>query len=1147
MSQHPTDLFRTSCGATAPLELNISGPGKAGGERRVFEHPFVLVGRHERSCLCLEDGAVSRRHAFLHLLGGRVFCVDLGSRTGIRWEGKPHPAGWLRPEQGIQIGPYTLELATTARAGEGVEDRVAEDWDPLRDRANDPRLLPRVVVEVSSEKPSRWRMSRVLALVGSSSACRVRLRDASVSRYHCSLVGTPAGVWMVDLLSRTGTCLNGQPIRWTLVREGDQLQVGTYVLRVWYQDGSTATPPFGFSEIRVGTPVQPAEDTASPGRRSPRSWDGQGADEQFLCSPPWPSPVTLPAPAGLPVLLPGNGSARALAVSLAEPSATEKSVRVPALQEELDQARERQRDAEVLRQQLADSQAECDRLRAQVGALESQVAEMVGLQAQLEAAQARAGEWELVRAERDQWQAQIQALQDRLASDAAELEEWRQRFEAVRQQLIGEREAVRAAGERLDQESTTLQGVRADLAARNAEHDAAVQRLQEVQDELAHAQDEARGLQAELEQALERQRDVEALKQRLADARVEHAQFRALVLELEDQAASADHLRDQLRAADTETERLGAQLRAAESQAAELGAVRAECDRLRAQVGALEADVTEMAVLQARLEAAEARAAELDIVRAERDRWQTQIQALQDRLASDAAEREQLDRLVADLRAAEVERDRLQTEQQASLHSAEQAWARVSELERTLTEAMAVHEKTLEEAHARWASERQALEALFEQERQARNGAVQTAIRDVQARTAAEREEWRQRLEGAEREFARERETLRQQLADARAEHDLLRYRVQGLEGQATSVDRLQAEFQAAAAETEWLRVQLQTAELRAGELEAVRAACGRWQDEARASRANLELADAELQRLGGLAGELDAVRAERDRLAVEHQDVSQAAEQMQARVGELEQSLVEAAAAQEAERAHLTRALEDAGKRWELERQALGARLEQERMAHAEAEAREVQARDAERQEWRQRLETAERQFARERETLQEREEQARRQATILREERDSLASRLDEADRAAEELAQQARLLRAEIDRERAHAEEQCRRLAVLEQDLQAARSEAAAGREQLATAHNPPGRIAEQPPAVTPDAGGEKTVEHRPVPGTTLAVEGDAGEAPPPPDTPQGFPAPLRGRSSDMEYLRLYMRWQAGKRQGLWQKVLNFVRRK
>jgi chromosome segregation ATPase len=884
-------------------------------------------------------------------------------------------------------------------------------------------------------------MSRVLALVGSSSACRVRLRDASVSKYHCSLVGTPAGVWVVDLLSRTGTCLNGQPIRWALLSEGDRLQVGMYVLRVWYENGSTATPPFGFSEIRLGTPEEPAEDTAGLGRRSTRSWDGQGADEQL--SPPWPPPVTAPAPAGLPVLLPGNGSTRALAVPLAEPSATEVSVRVPALQEERDQAWERQRDAEVLRQQLVDSQAECDRLRAQAGALASQVAEMADLQAQLEAAQARAGELEVVRAERDQWQTQTQAFQDRLASDASELEEWRQRFEAVRPQLIGEREAVHAAGARLDQESATLPGVRADLAARNAEYDSVLQRLQEAQDKLARVQDEARGLQA-------------------------------------------------------------------------------------------------------RLEVAEACAGELEVVRAERDRWQAQTQAIQADLVSGAAEREQLGCLVADLRAAEVERDRLQTEQQASLDAAEQAWARVSGLERTLTEATAAHEKTLEEAHARWASERQALEALFEQERQARSGAVQAAVRDVQARSDSQREEWRQRLEGAEHQFAREREILRQQLADARAEHDLLRDRAQGLKGQATSADRLRAEFQAAAAETERLRGQLQAAELRAGELEAVRAECGRWQDEARTSRAGLERADAELQRLGGLAGELDAVRAERDRLAAKHQDAIQAAEQLQTRVGELERSLAEAAAAHEAGRAHLTQALEDAGNRWESERQALEARLEQERLAQAEAEARAVQARDAERQEWRQQLEIAERQFARERETLQEREEQARRQAAILREERDSLASLLDEAGRAAEELAQQARPLRAEIDRERAHADEQRRRRAVLEQELQAARAEAAAERERLATVHNSPGPIVEQAPAVTADAGGEKTVEHQPAPGTTPAVEADAGEAPPPPDTPHGLPAPVGGRSSE-EYLHRYMRWQEGKQQGLWQKVFNFVRRK
>src|SRR4051794_19103488 len=270
MSEHPADLFTASCGATGPLELTVSGP--AGAERRTFGHPFVLVGRHELSCLRLEDGEVSRRHAYLQRLGGRVFCVDLGSRTGVRWDGQPRPAGWLGPGRGVGIGPFTLELATAARPGGDPGEGVADDWDPLRDPAPAPRLLPPVAVDLCNEgpAPSRWRMNRVLVLVGSSSACRVRLRDPSVSRVHCSLVGTPAGVWVVDLLSRTGTSLNGNPVRWALVKGGDRLQVGPYVLRLWYEGGSTATPPAGLSGSRAGTPVQPAADTAESEQRPAR-------------------------------------------------------------------------------------------------------------------------------------------------------------------------------------------------------------------------------------------------------------------------------------------------------------------------------------------------------------------------------------------------------------------------------------------------------------------------------------------------------------------------------------------------------------------------------------------------------------------------------------------------------------------------------------------------------------------------------------------------------------------------------------------------------------------------------------------------------------------------------------------------------------
>ena len=582
--------------------------------------PFVLVGRHERSCLRLEDAEVSRRHAYLQQLGGRVFCVDLGSRTGIRWGGKSRLAGWLRPEQGVQIGPFNLELARTAQVGGGPEEGVAEDWDPLQDRANDSQHLPRVTVELDNEVVVRLSLNRMLVLVGSSPACRVRLRDGRVSKYHCSLVRTPQGVWLIDLHNGTGTYLNGQSLPWALVKEGDCVRVGPYMLRVWYQDQRTETPSRNLLEIPVETPEQPA----------PQDQD--------------------------------------------------------------------QRDAEMLRQQLEDSQAECNRLREETRLLQDQIARMADLQAQLEAAKVSAGELEVVRGERDRWQAETRTLQARLASELAEREELRQWLEATQQQLEGEREAFCVANAHLEQECASLQTVRADLASRNTEHDAAVQQLQEIQDKLAHAQDETRGLQTELDQALERQRDVDILKQNLTDSQAENVRFRAHVSELEERANSIDRLQVQLQDAGAESERLRVQLRAVESRAAELEGVLAECDRLREQTRVLEGQVGKMADLQAQLEAAEARASELEVVRGERDRWQAETQTLQARLASELAEREQLSRLAEDLHAAQAELDRLQAEEQTSRHSAEQASIRVADLEHMLAETATAQTTSLEEA-----------------------------------------------------------------------------------------------------------------------------------------------------------------------------------------------------------------------------------------------------------------------------------------------------------------------------------------------------------------------------------------------------------------------------------------------------------------
>src|SRR5690606_1311777 len=69
-----------------------------------------------------------------------------------------------------------------------------------------------------------------------------RLPDPSVSRIHCAVVATPRGVWLVDLLSREGTRVRGEPVQFTRLEEGDRFEVGIYRLRIRYHQHGAAAP-----------------------------------------------------------------------------------------------------------------------------------------------------------------------------------------------------------------------------------------------------------------------------------------------------------------------------------------------------------------------------------------------------------------------------------------------------------------------------------------------------------------------------------------------------------------------------------------------------------------------------------------------------------------------------------------------------------------------------------------------------------------------------------------------------------------------------------------------------------------------------------------------------------------------------------------
>jgi hypothetical protein len=69
--------------------------------------------------------------------------------------------------------------------------------------------------------------------IGRSRSADIRLDDPTVSRRHAVIVMTPEGeLRVLDDRSMNGILVNGEPVDWSHLADGDELQIGRYTLHV---------------------------------------------------------------------------------------------------------------------------------------------------------------------------------------------------------------------------------------------------------------------------------------------------------------------------------------------------------------------------------------------------------------------------------------------------------------------------------------------------------------------------------------------------------------------------------------------------------------------------------------------------------------------------------------------------------------------------------------------------------------------------------------------------------------------------------------------------------------------------------------------------------------------------------------------------
>ncbi len=333
MSDPLIDRFADACGATAPLNLRVDLAGGCLLAEGSLAQPFTLVGRDDSCDVTLSDPDINPRHAWLQVLGGRVFAVDLGSRTGLKWPTGECGSGWLDVGTPVRVGPFLLQLNAPLADRAGA---FPATYNPLASDAG-VKARPSVVLEFRNGKRARdrWAVSRLITLVGRSPDCKIHLNADDISPYHCGLVSTRSGLWVVDLSGR-GVVVNGERMRVAPLPAAAELWVGRFLIGCQYQtppasgsrptlvsaDRGTANAPaksllrsppvaagptrLAEDEVELGAAPDDDDLTGSPILADPfRPWDGANASgppsHAISVSGSGPTPGATPVPADGPL------------------------------------------------------------------------------------------------------------------------------------------------------------------------------------------------------------------------------------------------------------------------------------------------------------------------------------------------------------------------------------------------------------------------------------------------------------------------------------------------------------------------------------------------------------------------------------------------------------------------------------------------------------------------------------------------------------------------------------------------------------------------------------------------------------------------------------------------------------------------------
>jgi pSer/pThr/pTyr-binding forkhead associated (FHA) protein len=108
------------------MSLKLRPLVKGDGPAVVLQRPIYLVGRHPECDLRLDQPKISRRHCCLALAYDRLLIRDLGSRNGVRVNGREVVESQLFRGDEIAIGPLIFLVEDESPAPPSPSRRTSD-------------------------------------------------------------------------------------------------------------------------------------------------------------------------------------------------------------------------------------------------------------------------------------------------------------------------------------------------------------------------------------------------------------------------------------------------------------------------------------------------------------------------------------------------------------------------------------------------------------------------------------------------------------------------------------------------------------------------------------------------------------------------------------------------------------------------------------------------------------------------------------------------------------------------------------------------------------------------------------------------------------------------------------------------------------